>query len=807
MKKKSILFTSSLIFAASLSAQLNIDTNSTKVGDWFRTQLVEGNIAEEEQQFVQVLVRSEVSIQAVLQDLSWVLSEVLVVIPEDQYFEAKVKGEDLSVLIQHPGVLKADLISTFDFDEAIHDRAAAVRSNWLNSSVTGIMLDGTGVSIGIRESGSIDDNDIDLAFRQKNGFQSGAEAPHKTGVANHMASAGNKNPLTKAIVPGADIYDLPITSLNFNSLYTDQQIRYHNRSSGLTIGSAIYTIDSKNRDQNVYNNPEMLFIYSAGNSNGSSANYNYGPYSSLAGDQFATITSDEKSAKNNIVCQSVDEYDQGYGPGSRGPLYDGRLKPDLTSDGALGTSHAAPKITGVTALLGQAYYQKHGVYPPSSLLKAILFTTADDHGRPGPDYRYGYGKMNARRAYKVLDQSLFWNDTITAGAIDSFSVQLPVSNGVEFKATLVWTDPAADVSTTPDTALVNDLDFYLIVDDSLVRPWVLSTFPHEDSLRLDAVRGEDHLNNAEQITFTIPSQLAGKTVKLFVKGNRFKHPGITQQHYSLAYEIVRTGLVLTTPLGEEKWKPGDEQIIRWDAYGTASNFKIQVKDVSVGTWYDLATVGADQRHYVWNIPNTGDFYFKRLQVRIFTPADTLADSSQAFTVAPVPNGFKYLYTCSGDNFFTWEKMDSAGVKYRIHYLDQKYMSAGSTLFTDSVGHEVIGKYYYAVSAELNGIEGRRCLAEFAAEDSISCLITHAERNPSASIAILPNPADNFLSIEGTSSGPMRISLTNLEGKEIKEEVGVQLPFVWNIASLPSGVYLLQLTDQEGTVRSEKVVKQ
>jgi hypothetical protein len=38
-----------------------------------------------------------------------------------------------------------------------------------------------------------------------------------------------------------------------------------------------------------------------------------------------------------------------------------------------------------------------------SSMKALVSNTAKDNGNPGPDYKYGFGNLNALRAIKVLD--------------------------------------------------------------------------------------------------------------------------------------------------------------------------------------------------------------------------------------------------------------------------------------------------------------------------------------------------------------------------------------------------------------------
>lgn len=58
-----------------------------------------------------------------------------------------------------------------------------------------------------------------------------------------------------------------------------------------------------------------------------------------------------------------------------------------------GTSMAAPKVAGVTALI---YAQNPGISPAQ--VGALLYQTADDIGQPGFDYLFGHGISHAGRA-------------------------------------------------------------------------------------------------------------------------------------------------------------------------------------------------------------------------------------------------------------------------------------------------------------------------------------------------------------------------------------------------------------------------
>jgi hypothetical protein len=103
---------------------------------------------------------------------------------------------------------------------------------------------------------------------------------------------------------------------------------------------------------------------------------------------------------------------------SWGPTDDGRIKPDVVANGGdvllsnqglysslngsnssygyySGTSMSSPNACGSAALLVQQYAQ---LFPGGAMraatLKGLLIHTADDLGKPGPDYKNGWGLIN-----------------------------------------------------------------------------------------------------------------------------------------------------------------------------------------------------------------------------------------------------------------------------------------------------------------------------------------------------------------------------------------------------------------------------
>ncbi|MFO7634141.1 MAG: S8 family serine peptidase, partial [Caldilinea sp.] len=218
---------------------------------------------------------------------------------------------------------------------------------------------------------------------------------------------------------------------------------------------------------------------------------------------------------------------------SRGPTWDGRLKPDVMGIGCeqstyawvpgdmtgaigngytskCGTSMASPSVAGVVALMTEQYqstFPSAGRATPSTL-KAILVQTArdlvhrpgqagfaeygwndPDTGQPvifheGPDWSTGYGVVDAQAAVAAVRAGNFIEDTVSpANQVDTYTFNVPPGR-TEIKFTLAWDDEAGDPTLAITAAqLVNDLDLEVVDPNGVLwRPWVLPALPQSNNL-------------------------------------------------------------------------------------------------------------------------------------------------------------------------------------------------------------------------------------------------------------------------------------------------------------------------------------
>ena len=237
-------------------------------------------------------------------------------------------------------------------------------------------------------------------------------------------------------------------------------------------------------------------------------------------------------AKNILTIGAVDDLLGGYssvaGPAavnmtdfsSWGPTDDGRIKPDLVGNGvllfstyadypywasAIGTSMAAPNVSGSLLLLQEHYQDLNGANTKmrAATLKALAIHSADETGNAdGPDYAYGWGLLNTKNAAEVISEEgsghLLIEDSLPNSGLDSFNFTVS-GNEATLTATLVWADPPGTVVPPsldpPDLMLVNDLDLRISKAPVVHKPWILDpTTPSAAAIRGDNVR-----DNVEQV--------------------------------------------------------------------------------------------------------------------------------------------------------------------------------------------------------------------------------------------------------------------------------------------------------------------
>ena len=232
------------------------------------------------------------------------------------------------------------------------------------------------------------------------------------------------------------------------------------------------------------------------------------------------------TAKNVITVGAIDADDNGMTAFSDwGPTANGRIKPDVVAPGcrkladgeqgimsavpeesigrSCGTSMATPAVTGVVALMIEEMtklnFNKADVFP--STYKALLIQGAEDLGRPGPDYEFGYGAVRVAPTLKLMQDHAFHQERAQQeGDLKSRDITVP-PHAASIKVTLVWDDRPTGILS--DEALSNDLDLALVSPDGEGHlPFVLNTAVGAE--KEYPTMAADHVNVVEQVLVKQP---------------------------------------------------------------------------------------------------------------------------------------------------------------------------------------------------------------------------------------------------------------------------------------------------------------
>ncbi len=641
------------------------------------------------------------------------------------------------------------------------DAKAMSRVNIINQPINngGYGLLGDSVTVGVGDDVSAIYH-VDMWDRVIN-YNPAAITHHGVFTNGIVGGAGIVDPLGEGVAPHVRLVNyLYDQILQSTPLMLQQYNMNVTNNSYVTIEgdcgySGTYDVYSQFVDNLAMQYPTVFHVFAAGND----GTLDCTPYPK----GFGTVAGGYQAGKNVLVVTSTDkEYDNAY-DASRGPIRDGRLKPEITAVGyndyscigvtdyeiADGTSFASPQAAGAAALLTQRYKSLYGTLPNSDLLKILLMVGATDIGNNGPDYTFGYGFLNLQHSMQILDSGHYYNDTIADGGTQTITIHVPANVG-KLKVMLYWNDEAA--SPLAATQLVNDLDLQVQTpDSSSYLPLVLDPTPA--NINNDAVQGADHLNNGEEVIINNP-QAGNYTIT--IKGY---HVPSAVQGYVVAYDLEPVGIKLANPIAGTKAASGKVLHIYWDAPDVTNTFTLQYSTNNGASWLPVATnLGANQRFYDW----TPDSAISSGQCLIKLTRDNTSDVSVSgvFVISPQPIVTLDAKQCPGYVNIHWMATPNA-TAYKVLRKKGPNMQVVATVFTTSYSLSFPvydSTYYIAVSPIVNGLEGYRSIAVWRRPVDGSCV-----GFPKGDLAVTGTTLQNgrqFTSTQLTNATLMVVTLRN-----------------------------------------------
>ena len=433
--------------------------------------------------------------------------------------------------------------------------SAAISTDLVNTGGgNGLSLDGNGMTVHEWDGGAVRGTHQEYSGRVVMGDGVTTTHYHSTHVAGTMIASGVVGS-AKGMAPSANLraFDWNNDESEMASEAANQNALVSNHSYGYGRGwvwtgtswqwygnSSIsdqedylfgfYDGQAQDWDQIAYDAPNYLIVKSAGNDRGDGpSNPPYpldGPYDCI---------SHAGLSKNILTVGAVNDIPGGYTQPSDvvmssfsawGPVDDGRIKPDIVTNGVSlyscdddndsdytslsGTSMASPSAAGSLILLQEHYEDLNGSgnFMLSATLKALVIQTADEAGTAdGPDYEYGWGLMNTLGAADMITENQTINviDELTLNNGGTYQRTVTAIGGQPLQVTIVWTDdPGTPVSASldpSDVMLVNDLDLRITESSNTFYPWKLDrNIPSNAATQ----NSENNVDNVEMVTIANP---------------------------------------------------------------------------------------------------------------------------------------------------------------------------------------------------------------------------------------------------------------------------------------------------------------
>ena len=679
------------------------------------------------------------------------------------YCNLRIAKDKLPALLHWYGVLYADV---YREDAPLNINGKGITGGMVAAAPVaagGYGLTGSGVTIGVGDntSGSFH---VDLVDRIIN-FNARGYTNHGVHINGITGGAGIVDPKGEGMATGARLTnhffsDVLQATPEFSELYN---MTVTNNSYSASLGSCQYsgTYDglSAGLDKLCTDYPTVFQVFAAAND----GHFDCPPFPK----GYATIAGGYQAAKNIIVVGATDKEYKNWVNSSRGPVKDGRLKPEISAVGmdvnsttrkdeylvASGTSMACPTVAGAAAMLTERMRQINGTTNPrSDVLKALLINGAVDVGTPGPDFAYGYGFLNLERSLMMLDSTRYLTGFVSNSAQATHNIIVP-PNTARLKILLYWHDvPASPLSAKQ---LVNDIDLEVTEPGNMVHKPLVPDHTSDNVLN-PAIEKEDRLNNTEQVVIDNP---AAGNYSITVKG--FNVPSLNQQ-YVLVYDFLPQGIHFKFPVALSQVKAEDTAYIYWDAMSTAHTYTLEYSDDDGGTWNLIDNnIPSEQLHYKWAVPviNSG-----RCRLRLSKNGTGDQVVSGRFIINAEPDVQLSATQCPGYIQVEWGAIPGA-TAYEVMRKLGPVMAVVDTVTTTNYvfsGLSLDSTYYVTVRPVIDGMSGYRDVAVKRRPIDGNCSGNISDADLMLQEVRTPLTGRLLTGTELSANQPLRVNVRNLD---------------------------------------------
>ena len=620
----------------------------------------------------------------------------------------KLRRKDLELVLQDPTVTYIQKYSFPSVESPIPGHDLSVNNiTYTHSKFSD--LKGKNIKISIKEE-LFDTLDLDIKNRfELNGSELNSTSQHASAIATLIAGAGNTSWQGQGVAEMSTVTSSSYLNLlpDTDDIFLNNQIYIQNHSYGSSIES-FYGAEAAAYDKNVQNLTELVHVFSSGNSGLASATT--GIYANIEG--YSNLTGNFKMAKNIITVGAIDKNKMVIDRSSKGPAYDGRVKPELVAYATNGTSDAAALVSGSVTLLQEAYLKKNNNYPHADLIKSILIAGAEDVGMENVDFETGYGNLDLFKSLQILNSGNYFQGSIGSAEIRKHEIEIP-ENISSLKITISWIDPPANPGD--EKALINDLDSSLRSESGKSwLPWTLDSSPFLESIMSAAKRKKDTLNNVEVISIKNPTP--GSYTYTVMANNTLLNDN---QNYAVAYNLeLKDEFNWTFPDSDHSLINLQRNRIRWENSFDQETAVLEINVNNKGWQVISQKVQLNNESYDLNLDSISGTALLRMTI------GEKSYLSEEFVISKTLKP-EVEFNCDDEIGISWDKIEGANA-YVIKYLGDLYLKEFNTVSdtTFTILKSELPNRYLSVSPIFDDLEGANGLTVEYNTQGVQCFYTN-----------------------------------------------------------------------------------